>query len=144
MLSGIVEQNPAYAPAYALLGCLCANRHAIPEASMHLDMALRLDPLLADAHYLKGLLHLESQQVDAARQSLRAALYCQRGHTLAATILGHLYSQSGEIERARRTWEEALQVLDTAAPDAPISDVSDLTASNARAFLGSQIRHLGE
>lgn len=140
ILSDILEQNPAFAPAHVLIGSIFANRQALPEAHMHLDRALRLDSLQADAHYLRGLLHLELGKTDAAREALRAALYCKRGHTLAAMILGHLYAQSGENDRARRIWEEALHVLSGLAPDEPVSDISDITAGAASAFISAQLQ----
>lgn len=142
ILSDILEQNPAYAPAHVLLGSIFANRQALPEANMHLDRALRIDSLQADAHYLRGLLHLELGKTDAAREALRAALYCRRGHTLAAMILGHLYAQGGENDRARRIWKEALHVLDGLAPDTPVSDISDITAGAASAFISAQVQQL--
>ncbi|MBI5668685.1 MAG: tetratricopeptide repeat protein [Chloroflexi bacterium] len=143
ILSGILEQNPTYAAAHVLVGSLFANRQALPEAHMHLDTALRLDPLLADAHYLRGLLHLEMGKTEAARESLKAALYCQRGHTLAAMILGHLLTKTGENARARRVWEEALHALTDLAPDALVSDISDITARAATAFISSQLKTMG-
>ncbi|NWG16425.1 MAG: tetratricopeptide repeat protein [Chloroflexi bacterium] len=142
LLSSILAQNPDFAPAHVLIGCIFANRQAHPEAFMHLDTALRLDPLEADAHCLRGLLHLENRRESDARESLRAALYCDRQHILAAMILGHLYSQIGQAEKARRTWEDALRALNRLAPDAPISDISDLTAETARAFLSDQLKQL--
>jgi Tfp pilus assembly protein PilF len=140
ILSDILEQNPAFAPAHVLIGSIFANRQALPEAHMHLDRALRIDSLQADAHYLRGLLHLEVGKTDAAREALRAALYCKRGHTLAAMILGHLYTQSGENDRARRIWEEALHTLNGLGPDTPVSDISDITAGAASAFISAQLQ----
>lgn len=142
LLSNILAQNSDFAPAHVLIGCLFANRQAYPEAFMHLDTALRLDPLQADAHCLRGLLYLENRQQAEARESLRAALYCNRQHILAAMILGHLYSQMGQAEKARRIWEEALRALNGLSPDAPVSDISDLTAEAARAFLGDHLKQL--
>lgn len=142
ILSKILEQNPTYAPAHVLIGSIFANRQALPEAHLHLDRALRLDSLQADAHYLRGLLHLELGKADAAREALRAALYCKRGHTLAAMILGHLHAQRGENDRARHIWEEALHVLSGLAPDMPVSDISDITAGAASAFISAQLQQL--
>jgi chemotaxis protein methyltransferase CheR len=142
VLAHMLEQNPANASAHTLLGCLFANQQAIPEALMHLDLALRLNPLQADAHYLKGVLHLEMGKTNVALEALRAAIYCQRGHALAAMILGHLYIEAGEIDRARRTWEEALQMLAGQLPDSPVSDVSDLSADAATTFFNTHLQQL--
>jgi chemotaxis protein methyltransferase CheR len=142
MLQNILTQSPDNEAAHILLGCLLANRGELPDAHAQIDHALRLDGLQADAHYLKGVLFLEKQDTDAAVEALRAALYCHRGHPLAATILGHLYAQAGDERRAQRTWEEALDYLHDLAPETPISDLSDLTAEGVSEFLSEQIRLL--
>ncbi len=142
ILVDILSQTPGYAPAHVLLGCIFANRQALPEAQMHLDTALRLDSLQADAHYLKGMIHLESGQMLAARQALRAALYCRRDHILAALALGYVYIQTGENQRARRIWEQALHRARALVPHAPISDLSDLTAASASALLDKHLKGL--
>ena len=142
LLVDILSQTPGYAPAHVLLGCIFANRQALPEAQMHLDTALRLDSLQADAHYLKGMILLEVGQTLAARQALRAALYCRRDHVLAALALGHLYIQAGEHGRARRTWEEALRRVRGLLPHTPVSDLSDLTAAAASALLAGNLKGL--
>lgn len=142
LLREILANNPRFAPAHVLLGCISANLQMLDAARKHLDIALKLDPLQADAHYLRGVLHLESGHTEAARDALRAALYCKRGHALAGMILGHLYTQQGETGKARRTWEEALQTVKSLDPDTPVSDLSDLTAASVETFLSSQLEGL--
>jgi chemotaxis protein methyltransferase CheR len=142
MLNAILSQMPDNGAAHVLMGCLLANRGSLPQAHEQLDRALQLDGLQADAHYLKGVLFLESAQTDAALDSLRAALYCRRGHPLAATILGHLYMQSGDDLRAERVWKEALDGLRDLAPQTPVSDLSDLTAEGVSEFLSEQLKLL--
>lgn len=142
ILARLLEQQPEHAAVHLLLATIFANRQALPEAHAHLDTALRLDALLADAHYLRGLLFLEANEEKAAQGELHAALYCQRGHPLAASILGHLYAQSGQFDRARRTWEAARQVLAGQSPDMPVSDISDLTAAGIASFIDDQLQQL--
>lgn len=139
VLVQVILSNPRSAPAYVLTACLRANRGDGTGADESLSTALRLDPLQADAHYLKGLLALERGQADIAAEALRAALYCRRGHPLAAMILGGLYVREGETARARRIWSEAEAALTASAPDAPVCDLSDITAEGVRSFLAEQL-----
>ncbi|MCB9450393.1 MAG: hypothetical protein H6672_03085 [Anaerolineaceae bacterium] len=142
ILAQLVEQQPRNAAVHLLLAAVFANRQALPEAHAHLDTALRLDALLADAHYLRALLFLEANQEVAAQGELNATLYCQRGHPLAASVLGYLYAKTGKSDRARRILETARQVLAGQSADALVSDISDLTASSILSLIEDQLQHL--
>lgn len=135
----VLSQYPNHAQAHALLANIFANRRALPEAQAHLDTALRLDPLLADAHYLRAMLMLEEGRRADAQQALRNALYCRRDHPLAAFMLGSIYAQAGDTERASRVWEEARRAIIPLSPDSPISDLSDLTAAGLNALISKQL-----
>lgn len=127
------------AKAHILLGCILANRRQINDAHVELDVALNHNPLQADAHYLKGLLYLESHQQAAAEEAFKSALYCHKGHPLTAVMLGNLYAQSGAPDKARRVWKAALENLD-GHPNDPISDLSDLTIEAMRDMLENHIK----
>ncbi|MEO8613107.1 MAG: CheR family methyltransferase [Chloroflexota bacterium] len=142
ILAEIIAQQPRNAAAHVLSACISANRGAMSEARSLLDIALQLDSLQADAHYLRGVLFLENNADSDAIEALRAALYCRRGHPLAAMILGTLYLRKGETARARRTWDEALRALVGIAPDTPVCDLSDMTAESITSFLSSQLKGL--
>jgi chemotaxis protein methyltransferase CheR len=124
--------------AHILLGCILANRRQINDAHAELDVALNSNPLQADAHYLKGMLYLESHQQAAAEDAFRSALYCQKGHPLTAVMLGNMYAQLGAVDKARRIWRAALENLE-GNPKAPVSDLSDLTVDAMRELLQNQI-----
>jgi chemotaxis protein methyltransferase CheR len=138
ILMDVLERDPKHAAAHTLFACLYANRGALAEAHQHLDTALRLDSLYADAYYLRGILLLDTGREEAA-ESFRAALYCQRGHALSAMILGTLYLRGEDKTRARRTWETALESLEGVPAEARISDLSDMTAGAVIAFLKNQL-----
>jgi hypothetical protein len=57
-------------------------------------------------------------------------------------ILGSLYLRKREIARARRIWEEALDVIQGTPPDAPVCDLSDMTVESVVSFLSSQLSGL--
>lgn len=142
LLDNLVTQNPNDVAAWVLLGCVFANRGALPEAYAQVETALSLDAMHADAHYLKGVFLFEERKFDAARDALRAALYCQRGHPLAGMILGQIYARNVEIEKARRLWAETIKLLDKLPLDMPVSDLSDLTARNVRDFLQKNLKEI--
>jgi chemotaxis protein methyltransferase CheR len=142
ILMGVLADKPNHAAAHVLLACIFANRGKLREAHAHLDTALKLDSLQADAHYLRGVLSLEAGDDPGAVEALRSALYCRRGHPLAAMILGSLYLRKGETARARRTWKEALDVIEDQPLSAPVCDLSDMTSESIMSFLSSQLESL--
>ncbi len=141
ILAGILAVQPDDARANTLLACIFANRQMLPEARAHLDAALRRTPMLADAHYLRAMLALESEPPDpaAAARSLRAALYCEPDHALAALMLGNLHERQGEADRARKAWQRAIRAATTLPPEAQVSDLSDITAGDFVAMLNNRL-----
>lgn len=139
LLNEILTYQPDNASAHTLLATLLANRHALPEARAHIDIALRIDPLRADAHYLRAILFIEEGQNQEARKSLSAAIYCQRNHPLASFMLGNLYAQAGDITRANHAWENALRAISSLKPESPISDISDITAGRLHTLIAKQL-----
>ncbi len=140
ILAEVLLAEPHHAPAHTLLACVLANQRSHAVAYHHLDLALRADPLLADAHYLRALLYLDDQLPDQARKSLQQALYCQRNHPLASYTLGLLMAQTGEATRAARLWENARRAVASLTPESPLSDLSDITAGRLLALMGQQAR----
>ncbi|MBI1281039.1 MAG: tetratricopeptide repeat protein [Anaerolineaceae bacterium] len=138
ILREILASQANDARAHILLGCILANRRQIADAHAELDVALDGNPLQADAHYLKGMLYLESQQQATAEEAFKSALYCHKGHPLTAVMLGNLYAQSGAVDKARRIWTAALENLNGHST-AHVSDLSDLTVDAMRELLENQI-----
>jgi chemotaxis protein methyltransferase CheR len=139
LLSQLLTEQPAHAPAHLLLACVFANRHQLAEAHARLDAALRLDPLLADGHYLRAMLLLEEGKMAEVREALRAVLYSQRNHPLASFMLGNIYARSGQLPRAVHYWENARRAITSLKPDSPVSDISHITAGQLNALVGEQL-----
>lgn len=136
MLERLVREQPDHARGWTLLACLAQDRQ---EAHRYLDSALVLEPLLADAHYLRALLHQETGEIEAARKALRAAIYAQRNHPLAAYTLATLYAEAGEFERAVKLWEQAQGVIALFPPQNPLCDVSEMTAARLQTLIEEQL-----
>jgi chemotaxis protein methyltransferase CheR len=135
IIHNILTAAPGDDRAYVLMGYILANRDQAAEAQTKLDRALHLNSLNADAHYLKGVLYLEQGETEQAAEALRSALYCQPGHPLASIILGNLYLQTSQADKAQRIWTTALETLQPMSPEAPVSDLSDMTAGSIINFL---------
>lgn len=70
-----------------------------------------------ELHYLHGVAELESGNAAAAVASLRRVLYLDPAYSLAAFALGRAHEASGELDAARRRYEQALRMLDAPADD---------------------------
>jgi chemotaxis protein methyltransferase CheR len=138
-LSELLSEYPDHAQAHILIASMLANRQAYPEAMAHLELALEADGLLADAHYVKGLIQLEQDEESGAIQSFSAAIYCQRDHALASFLLGNLYAQQKDLEKARRNWRNTLRGVKDNEPDAYVSDLSDMTVARLHSLLDKDL-----
>ena len=71
-----------------------------------------LDDLMnPEVHYVRGLVELESGDAAAAVASLRRVLYLDPDFELAAFALGRAHEVVGELDAARRRYEQALRML---------------------------------
>lgn len=91
---------------------LAADAGDLDTALELVEALLAKDPLLADAHFVLGLVELEAGDARAATASLRRSLYLDPSFGLAAFELGRAYDASGESGAARRAYEQALRTLD--------------------------------
>ena len=91
---------------------LAADDGDLERAATIVSSLLAADPLLADAHFVKGLVELEAGNPRAAKASLRRCLYLDPSFGLAAFELGRAHDASGDARAARRAYEQALRALD--------------------------------
>jgi len=139
LLADILTYKPENIHARVMLAAVFANRGANTEAHAHLNTALRKDPLCADAHYLRAMLYLDVAENEKAEQSLKAALYSQQGHPLAAFMLGTLCIQRGDTKRARNLWQQALSETRKLPSGQPISDFNPRTATDFATLIEGQL-----
>jgi tetratricopeptide (TPR) repeat protein len=84
ILAAALLQAPAQqASALVDAGVELSNRGRFSEAGEKFVRALALDPSLAEAHYLLGLVRQQDGRADAALQSFRAALKIQPAYAQA-------------------------------------------------------------
>ncbi len=142
LLDRLLMEQPDFIPARILLVYILASRQAAAEAHAQLDTVLNQDSLQSDAHYLRATLYLEAGQPEEAEKSLRAALYCQRDHPLATVMLGNLYASTGRNRLAVRFWQSARDLLRDLPSDAPVTDLTDMTAGTLGTLIQSQLESL--
>lgn len=120
-LQALLEVMPDQVDALFLLAKLAADEGQ-PEAQIHeiLDNIDSVDPLIPQAHVLRALLHQQSQQWSDAKNALRKALYADRQFVLAHYYMGELLYTEGNVEMAKRSWQNALNLLQRMTPSSPI------------------------
>ena len=117
-----------------------ANEGNLPEA---LDWSRRwvaADKLNSAAYYLQAMIQQESGDYDAARRSLRRAVYLQPGFALAHFALGNLARRSARGGDADQHFRNALRCLDRQAPGEPLPESEGLTAGRLREIIASLTR----
>lgn len=139
ILIELIEHHPRNAPMVMMLALVYANRQDVKHAQLQLGKALEIDPLLADAHYLRGTLFIEQGEQDEAQKAFHATLYCQRNHPLASFLLGNLYAQQGDIPKATKFWENVLTSVGNLQADSPVSSISDMTAGRLQGLVSEQL-----
>ena len=82
------------------------------------DRALRLDPELMSAYYVKAAALARFGEGDAARSTLRAAVAKEPGEYVTWALIGDLAVRRGDIEGAREAYREA-QRLNPREPSLP-------------------------
>jgi tetratricopeptide (TPR) repeat protein len=102
----VVQQEPAHAEAWVLLGAACHGQGKHAEAAAHFQQALRLRPS-ADAHYgLAGALAALGRHAEAV-DHYRHALRLEPRHAEALTDLGVALAEQGALDEATALLRQA-------------------------------------
>jgi hypothetical protein len=97
------------------------------EALKWLDRAEEEDKFRPETHYLRGLIALESGNVNDAVRLLRRSVYCDVNFSLAHYTLGDIYAQQGAQKEAARHWKQALAAVEALEPKHILPYSDDLT-----------------
>ncbi|MFP4321492.1 MAG: CheR family methyltransferase [Anaerolineales bacterium] len=119
-LFAFLDAMPQHIDALFLLAKLAADEGEDDEVHAILDTIETIDPLVPQAHYLRALLHQQSQQWQDAKAALRRALYADREFALAHYAMGELFYTEGNAAMARRSWQHALAALGDCPADTPL------------------------
>ena len=108
-----LPRGPSLSREQRLEAAMEAADHSDRDGALaHVASLLAITPLDADAHFIQGLVTLESGDPAAAAVALRRALCTDARFALAAFTLGRAYDALGDTRGARRTYEQALRTLD--------------------------------
>jgi chemotaxis protein methyltransferase CheR len=106
-------REPRLSREQRLAAALDAADHGHRDAALaHVASLLADTPLDADAHFIQGLVLLESGEPAAAAVALRRALCTDARFALAAFTLGRAFDALGDTPAAGRAYEQALRTLD--------------------------------
>jgi chemotaxis protein methyltransferase CheR len=127
LLQQITTAQPAEAQAPYLLAKFCANRLQLHEAEDWIEVALQRAPLLAPAHYLRGLILQEGGRPWEALEALRGCIYADPQFVLAHFALAGQFAKLGQAQRARKSLQNVVQLLAGHPRDALIAEGDGLT-----------------
>jgi len=109
-LKRAVELDPNHAE-YHLYVAWAANESASPQLGLareHVDKALAIDKLLADAYWQRGVLERKLGTVDDAIKDLKHALALKPSRVDAHAALAECYEIKNDIGNALTEWKTAL------------------------------------
>jgi tetratricopeptide (TPR) repeat protein len=95
-----IQLQPSHASAYCNLSVALCETGEISQAKSCNDMALALDPMLAEAHFNAHTYHLAEGQMDLAITRLRTAHQLNPQHDKYRVFLGVLLDYTGDIAQA--------------------------------------------
>jgi len=128
------EAIPDKTPASHLAAMVrdLAGQGKLSEALYACDQAIaagRLDPGL---HYLHAIILQEQKRDDEAKIALNRALFLDPGFVLAHFALGSLARRRGEALAAKKSFENALALLEVIGPNEVVPEAEGLSAGRLR------------
>jgi tetratricopeptide (TPR) repeat protein len=115
-----------------------ASRGELDEAEAWIGLALEREPLLASAHYVRGLILQESGRADEALAALRRCLYAAPGFALAHMAMASVLQRSGDPKRAARSLDNAASALSTTDARELVAEGGGLTAGGLLQIVDEQ------
>ncbi|PWR74066.1 CheR family methyltransferase [Methanospirillum lacunae] len=128
------DQNPT-PKTLVIMGMLAkkyADKGDLDHALGWCDRILAIDPLFAGAYHLKAIIHQNRDDIPAAIQSLRQALYAEPDYIPAHLMLGSFLGAEGRGSEARRHYQIALDILSSMADDMPVDETDGMPVIRIR------------
>ncbi len=114
LLKRAVDLDPNRAE-YHLYVAWAANDAAQPQldvAAAHVEQALKLDKLLADAYWQRGVVERRRSAVEDAIKDLRRALELKPSRIEAHATLAECYEDKNDVPKAMAEWATAIAAND--------------------------------
>lgn len=112
-----------------------ANQGRLDEALASCGEAMAADKLDAGLHYLRATILQELNREEDAIASFKRALYLDPEFVLAHFSLGNLAIRQGELQRARRCFENVLALLTMRQEEEVLPESEGLTAGRFREII---------
>ncbi|HBG06508.1 MAG: hypothetical protein A2075_00615 [Geobacteraceae bacterium GWC2_58_44] len=135
LLTGLSGREEISLEAITMLIKAQANQGKLSEAMSLCEEALKgnkLDPAL---HHLRAEILQEQGEVEEARASLERAIYLDPQLVLAHFALGNLALWGGRKEKARKHFQNALELLGGSAPEEILPGSEGMTAGRLREII---------
>lgn len=107
------------------------------------DALLAADSLNAQAHYLRALVLDQTGDGPGCESALRRAIYLDRRAALAHYHLGLYLLRDDRVDQARRSFRNALTVLEGMDDELVLDGADELTAGQLRETVGMHIKIVG-
>ena len=117
------------------LARLEANAGRLAEARQWAELALQLDLLCSEAHYILGLIHQEQGETEQAIARFKKVLYLDPDFVLAHFGLANLYQKTGQTIEAARHGAHTIRLISKLPPDSILPGSDDLTAGHLLAMV---------
>ncbi|MCL5887043.1 MAG: hypothetical protein M1617_01880 [Actinobacteria bacterium] len=111
LTSKILEVEPRNAMAHLLAANAWADSGNLEAAYDECRKAIAIDPLMAPARYLLGIIHLRRDERTLAISEFKRTIYIDSGFALAHLNLGNLYRSTGAMKDACKEYELTLRAL---------------------------------
>lgn len=142
ILTGSASEN-SDSRAMMLLARALANQGKLAEAGQWCEKAVALDKINPDLHYLLAIICHELGRTDPAIVSLKRALYLDPDFVLAHFTLANINRNAGHIKESNRYFRNALDLMETMAPDQAVPGSDGLTAGRLKEIIKSTYRENG-
>jgi chemotaxis protein methyltransferase CheR len=114
-----------------------ADQGKLNDALAFTERWAATDKLNSAAHYLNAMVLQERGEREHMRRSLNRALYLQPDFALAHFALGNLERADAHETQASKHFENALRLLRSQMPDAPLPHADGLTAGRLSEIISS-------
>lgn len=119
-----------------------AGREDWETVRRSLVIAERHNPMNPQVHYLRGLMLMQQNELNAALSALRRAIYCDSSFVLAHYVLGELYEKRGDMNEAMRCWMRSQRSIAERQPQDQVAPGEELTVEMFRDLLSYRLGSL--
>jgi chemotaxis protein methyltransferase CheR len=115
-----------------------AGQGKLDEAERWVEFALERNPLLSNAHFLKGLVRLERGDAAGARRAFRRCLFLAPDFVLAHLAMATTYARLGSAEGSMRSLRTVTRLLAGHSPDEEVSEGDGMSVRDVLDLVGQQ------